>query len=134
MSLPHNESQSELSIPAALALLANGEETDIELAASRFFSEDEYEGDDFGEFMVQVSSAYDNFFKESVAEVTKSLGEPVYIGALPDAFEWADKLDIEASFEQIQIWKKGDKHIFLQITWEDKDCPVVVTLGARSEN
>jgi hypothetical protein len=132
MSLPHNESQTELPIQEVLTSLLNGEEDNIELAASEFFSEDEYEGDDFGEFTFEVSEAYDKFFQASAKEITGVLGEPVFSGKLPEAFEWVDKLDIEPIFNDIHVWEKDSKYVYLQIVWEDKDCPIVIDLGAKS--
>lgn len=129
MQLPHAEHQQASPTTQLLRTALNDAPVELELVASES-GLDEIAGDD-GEHLMEVSDKYWQCYEDLVAEISKILGEPVFLGGLPDAFEWSDILEIEPGFDKISVWNTEGKHVYLQIIWEDKDCPIVISLGAR---
>lgn len=125
MELPCVEHRSSLSIETALATLMDGS---VELAASVCFS-DEYDEDE-GPTLQEVHLAYEKFFLHSAAQISAMIGEPVFSGRLAAALDWATLLEIYPSFEQLSVWRKGSRQIYLTIEWEDRDTPIIVRLGS----
>jgi hypothetical protein len=129
MQLPHAEQQLASPTTQLLRTILNDAPVELELVASES-GLDEIEGDD-GEYLTEVSDKYYQCYDNLVMEISKMAGEPVFLGGLPDAFEWSDTLGIEPGFDKISVWHTEGKHVYLQIIWEDKDCPIVISLGAR---
>jgi hypothetical protein len=123
MQLPHAEHQTTVPIETLLQSLIEDAPQETELAASQSFYDDP-EGKVF-----EIYDTYSQFFESKESDISKILGRPVFQGGLPGAMDWAEKLGIEPGFEKICVWKKDDKNVYLQIIWEDKDCPIVVSLG-----
>lgn len=127
MQLPHAEHQLASPIAELLRNAINDAPAELELVASES-GLDEIAGDD-GEHLMEVSDSYWQRYEELVAEISKIVGEPVFLGGLPAAFEWCDTLGIEAGFDKISVWNAEGKHVYLQLIWEDKDCPIAISLG-----
>lgn len=128
MHLPHSSNQSSLPIDEAISEVLRNTPQEIELASSLAFHEDDETYD--GKTIFEISEAYSEFLRQTAAAISEDMGEPLYSGRLPDAMMWAGILGIEPSFDEIFVWGDGDKSVYLQLIWEDKDCPIVVSLGA----
>ncbi|HEX8955235.1 MAG TPA: hypothetical protein VF798_03120 [Burkholderiaceae bacterium] len=131
MALPHAEHQSSAPLAESLKTVLESAPHEIELAASEsFYGDGEDEEGDAGDMLVEVPDQYFQFFRQTGDALSGLLGQAVFNGRLPDAFDWADTLGIEPCFDEIRVWEKDGRNIYLTVSWEDKDCPIVVSLGA----
>ena len=129
MKLPHSEHQSAQPIAESIRSVLNDAPIEVELAASLSFFDGEETYDGLNVFA--ISDRYDKFYSDCANEISVNLGATIYQGRLPDALDWANSLGIEPCFDQIRVWEIGDKQIYLLCIWEDKDCPIVISIGAR---
>lgn len=128
MQLPYSEHQTTSSIEDSINTVLTGPQNEIELAVSESFDTAQEIFD--GKANFEIWDEYSEFFGNTASQISSIVGQPVFQGRLPEAFEWADILGIEPAFNDLMVWKKDDKNIYLQLIWEDKDCPIVISLGA----
>jgi hypothetical protein len=127
MQLPRAEHQVADPIAVSLNTLVDGTQKEIELAASLCFYDDD--DPDGGASLWQISQEYSGYFKQTAEEISAILGNVVFQGRQPEAMEWTSILGADPNLDEIAVWEKDDLYIYLQMIWEDEDCPIVVLLG-----
>ncbi|MDR3352251.1 MAG: hypothetical protein LBO00_04420 [Zoogloeaceae bacterium] len=126
MQLPYSEHQVSSPLEESIATVLAGAPSEIELAASLSFPEEEYDG----EILSDTGDIYFRFFQQTADEISERLGPAIYNGRMPDALDWVDVLGTVSVFDEIFVWEKDGRKVYLLYIWENRDCPIVVSLGA----
>lgn len=125
MTLPHNDVQTDLSVAENLRLALATPHVEVLLVRSQHFF------DFWGDFD-EVSEAYDAYYAQCCTALLELLGEPVFSGRWSDegVAAWLEKVGLEPIADALTVWPKNDSYVYLRSSWEDKECPMEVVVGA----
>jgi hypothetical protein len=98
----------------------------VDLAVSRAFYN--FEGD-----FTETEPPYIEYFETTAKAITNILGKPVYQGRwdAPETKEWIATLKLHADVMDLVVWEIDRVKLYLRYSWEDKEIPMLVALGAE---
>ena len=126
MDLLHNSYTTSLSFEEAVSAALKNPVVEIDMAASKHFWD--FEGD-----WDAVIRSYAVYFDSMVTALTQILGQPIYRGKWddPNRQEWNPLLPEYATALDLAVWQKDDLLLYVRNSREDKECPILIALGAE---
>lgn len=123
MRLPHNCYMTSKTLAECIDAALSNRALEVDLAASKHFWD--YDGDP------DAPEEYDDFYAETVTELAEILGDPVYESSWgsADRDEWESILPEFADAQELTVWKKNGINIYVRLSWEDKEIPILIAMG-----